>query len=123
MRNRRRFPEDGIRLVWNAELRRHLPEERVPPRHRGQFIPPIPAEWFKAALRLPGEALAVGAIIRFEAAKRHSKQVKFTGQMTEGFGVHRLARMRALNALEAAGLIRMERRRGRSPEITIIERK
>jgi hypothetical protein len=111
-----------IRLVWDAELGKHVPEERVRAFRRGQFIPPIPAEWFNRAARLPGKALIVAAVIRFEAAKRHSTQVKLTGRMTESFGIRRTARLRAVAALEAVGLIRVERRFGSSPVISIIER-
>jgi len=42
--------------------------------------------------------------------------------MTESFGIRTMARFRALAALEAAGLIRVERRFGSSPVISIIER-
>jgi hypothetical protein len=120
---REKHPDDGIRLVWDAAQGKHVPEKKARPRHRGQFIPPISAEWFKAARRLSGEALAVGAIIHMEAAKRRSKQIdKFTGRMTESFGIAQRARQRALDALETAGLVRMGRRRGSSPQITIIER-
>ena len=111
-----------VRLVWDAELRKHVPEERARAFRRGQFIPPIPAEWYNRAARLPGRALAVAAVIRFEAAKRHSTQVKLTGRMTESFGIRTTARFRALAALEAAGLIRVERQFGCSPVISIIER-
>jgi hypothetical protein len=109
-----------IRLAWDAEVRKHVPATGKISR-RGQFIPPIPADWFKAVGILPGKAAVVAAVIRFEAAKRHSSQVKFTGRMTESFGVRHMARQRALDALEAAGLIRIERRRGSSPMITIVD--
>jgi hypothetical protein len=111
-----------IRLVWDAELGKHVLKEGARAFRRGQFIPPIPAEWFNAAGRLPGKALIVAGVIRFEAAKRHSTQVKLTGRMTESFGIRPTTRHRALAALAAAGLIRIERRFGPSPMIRIIER-
>jgi hypothetical protein len=71
---------------------------------------------------LAGKTVVVAAIIRFEAAKRHSTQVKLTGRMTESFGIRPTTRHRAVAALAAAGLIRIERRFGPSPVISIIER-
>jgi len=111
-----------IRLVWDAERGKHVPEEKARAFRQGQFIPPISAEWYNRAARLPGKAVIVATVIRFEAAKRHSTQVKLTGRMTESFGIRQMARLRALAALEAAGLIRVERRFGSSPVISIIER-
>jgi hypothetical protein len=116
---------ETIRLIWDAEIGKHVPDtgkRRLP--RRGQFIPPIPADWFKAAGLLPGKALLVAAIIRFEATKRHSSHVKFTGRMTESFGIGPTSRRRAIAALEAAGLIQIarQRRQGSSPMITILER-
>ena len=112
-----------IRLIWDAEIGKHVREgERSSPVRKGQFIPPIPAGWFRAAGHASGQALFVGAIIRLEAAKRYAKQVKLTGRMTESFGISPTSRRRALAALEAAGLIQIERRHGSSPVVTVIER-
>jgi hypothetical protein len=115
------LPGDGVRLVWTAD-QGFVPQERAPSRHKGKFIPPIPFDWATAAGKLPGKASAVGQAIRFRAALRHQNTVKLTGAMTAAFGVSPTARLRALDALEKAGLIRIERHGRRSPVITIIER-
>jgi hypothetical protein len=108
------------RLVHDAETRTVGPASGKSAQ-RGQFIPPIPTEWFTAAVQLPGKALAVAAIIHFEAAKQHTREIKLTGRMTENFNIRQMARQRAIAALEAAGLILIERKRGSSPMVTIID--
>ena len=91
-----------IRLIWDAEIGKHVWEsERPSPVRRGQFIPPIPAGWFGAAGQAPGQALFVAAIIRMEVTKRHSKQVQLTGRMTRSFGISQPSRQRALDPMSA----------------------
>jgi hypothetical protein len=111
----------ATRLVYDYEAKQFVPAGQELKR-QGGYIPPIAASWFKTAIHLPGKAIAVGAIIHLEAAKRRTREIQLTGRMTSNFGITQMARQRALGALEAAGLIRVHRQFGKSPTVTIIER-
>jgi hypothetical protein len=53
--------------------------------------------------------------------KRH-KGIRLTQHQLEQFGVSRRASYHGLQALERAGLINVDRHRGRSPRVDILER-
>jgi hypothetical protein len=110
-----------FRLVYDHEAQQFVPSAKASKRLQGQFIPTIPLAWFKAAAQLPGKALAVASIIRFEAAKRRSQQIRFTRQMTDTYGIPTTTRRRALLSQEKAGLIRIEQQFAKSPTITVID--
>jgi DNA-binding transcriptional ArsR family regulator len=80
----------------------------------------ISHRWLEAAARLPGKALHVGFAIWYAAELTSSISVPFSNVTGLRFGVDRNAKYRALALLERAGLIRVERRLGRSPVVTII---
>lgn len=79
---------------------------------------PIPWPWLTSAMALPGRALAVGIHVwlwagvlqRFERIPLSLSRMPFP----------RSSGVRGLAALEAAGLLRVERRRGRRPLVTIV---
>lgn len=112
-----------IRLVHDPKTRSFIrPEDAKPHRQRRPFIPAVPKPWFEAAADLPGKALAVGLIIRLEAALRQSQTITLTGAMTKGIDLPPSSRRRALASLEAAGLIRVDRQPRHNPVVTILER-
>jgi hypothetical protein len=88
---------------------------------------PIDWEWLKKAGRLPGKALQVAIILRFwegikwrEGIKQRKTKI-LSNMALKDFEISRYAKKYALKNLEDAGLIRIERHRGRSPIVTIIE--
>lgn len=91
----------------------------------GEFIRgPLPLAWWGRVCRLPGgKTLAVALAIWFLAGLRgRTHDLKLTSAVLKRFGVEdRSAKSRALEALEGAGLIRVERRPGRNPLVTILE--
>jgi DNA-binding transcriptional ArsR family regulator len=101
---------------------REVPTGRAkqPPRHwRGEkFLRgPIPWLWLERAGELPGKALAVGLRVWFAAGCRDSSSVTVNLSRT---GLPRRTAQRGLIALERAGLVAVERRRGRPPVVTIL---
>ena len=105
----------------NNKLRPAVP---MLPRHkRGEtFLKgPVPLGWLAQAACLPGKALHVGVFLWFLAGLKNTCVVLLANGRLSGFGVNRSAKYRALNSLEAAGLVSVQRRRGRSPRVTLLE--
>ena len=82
---------------------------------------PIPLAWLEAAARLPGQALAVGVALWHLAGLRRTQQhLSLSTERLASFGVSRYAKDRALRHLTGAGLVTVDRKRGRSPRVTIV---
>jgi hypothetical protein len=82
---------------------------------------PVPWAWIIAASALPGKALLVGLCIwRLRGATKRESVVLGNADL-EPLGIDRAAKSRALAALERAGLVRLKRRAGGFPEVTILE--
>ncbi len=91
-------------------------------RYTGRFLKgPVPMRDIAAASRLPGKALAVFLAVRHRADLTRSAAVKLPTSLMRELGVSKDAKARALHQLEAAGLVTVERKRGRSPVITITQ--
>ena len=95
-----------------------------PPRHRQgeKFLKgPIPWKWLTEAGKLTGHALHVGIALWHLRFLTRSRTVALSGKLLEELGVSRFAGYRALTALEEAGLVSVQRHRGRNPVVTILE--
>jgi hypothetical protein len=73
-----------------------------------------------SAARLPGKALAVGLAIWFHAGLEKRREVQLAGSTMVAMGINRAAGYRGLAALEKAGLITVERHRGRRARVTLV---
>jgi hypothetical protein len=82
---------------------------------------PIPWPWLMRAAQLPGQAFKVGVAIWHLAGlkKKHTVALSLTS-LYEELAVHRDAARRGLSALEAAGLVSVQRHAGRKPIVTIL---
>jgi hypothetical protein len=96
---------------------------RIPRHQAGEWFVkgPIPGFWIGTAAQLPGKALHVALGIWSEAQMKRSAMIVFSHTAAARFGVKRNAARRALAALEAAGLIIVNRATGRCPRVTITE--
>ena len=91
-------------------------------RRAGRFLKgPILMRDIAVAAKLPGKALAVYLAIRHRIDLTRSAAVKLPARLMFELGVGKDAKARALRQLEAAGLVIVERKRGRSPVITITQ--
>ena len=91
---------------------------------RRQFLKgPVPWPWLCAASRAgTGRSpLAVAVCIRYLAGRASGDTVKLGHKSLEEAGLTRQAAYRGLSALEDAGLVTVERVRGRAPLVTIEE--
>ena len=70
------------------------------------------------AAKLPGKSLHVAMAILYLSGMQREKSFKLSGAALEKLGVGRQATYRALDQLEAAGLIRVRRSSGARPIVT-----
>jgi hypothetical protein len=81
---------------------------------------PGPLTWLECAAGLPGRSVHVALALWHEAARSGSRCVALSNTLCLRFHVERNAKYRALRSLELAGLVAVERRRGRSPRVTLL---
>jgi hypothetical protein len=92
------------------------------PQSGGRFLRgPIPLDWLSRAAALPGRSLHVAMAIWFMAGLKKTAVVPVSNITGHQFGLDRNAKYRALEWLENANLIIVERRAGRAPLVTILE--
>jgi hypothetical protein len=95
-----------------------------PPRHRTreEFLKgPIPLDWLGLADRLPGRTLAVALALWFEIGRKNRRRVSLTRAIFVRLDVKPKAQYHGLRALEGAGLVRVDRRTGKNPTVTILD--
>jgi hypothetical protein len=100
------------------------PPRSKPPRLKsgGRFLRgPIPLDWLSRAAALPGRSLHVAIAVWFMAGLKKTAVVPVSNITGLQFGLDRNAKYRALEWLENASLISVERRAGRAPIVTILE--
>jgi len=104
------------RLSDNSVRRRQGKFKRQTPRFiRG----PIPLAWLSEACGLGGKVGQVVLAIWY-ARGLNGEPVALTATLLGTFGVTTKTGRSVLARLEAAGLVSVERRRGRSPRVTVV---
>jgi len=81
---------------------------------------PIYVSWVSRAARLGVKALLVGLALWYLRGLRRSNSFIVSNLTMREWGVQPDAKARALRALERVGLIRVERRGKRSPQVTLV---
>jgi hypothetical protein len=95
-----------------------------PPHHakgEGFLKGPVPLAWLEAAARLPGRSLHAGLALWYAAGLTRSAVVPLSNISGVRFGLDRNAKYRALEWLEGAGLVKVERKLGRAPVVKILQ--
>ena len=85
------------------------------------FLDPAEIDWLTKAARLPGRSLHLAVLLVCLAKAAKTRQVEFSNSASQQFGLDRNAKYRGLCWLEEAGLVRVERKIGRSPAVTILD--
>jgi hypothetical protein len=117
---------DDNRTRWESKTPERAPRSTrtCGPLFKGRFVQgPIPLDWLQRAARLPGRsplAVALAIFYKFGLQKRAPDPIVVTNVLAEEFGVDRKGKYSALKALEEAGLIRVERRLGKSPRVSLL---
>lgn len=99
-----------------------LGKSHRPPRHRAgeKFLKgPIPLSWLSRALKEGRPALATALVLWYLAGLKRTRIVTPTWRSWQLFDVPPDTGRRGVAALEKAGLILVDRHRGRCPVITI----
>jgi hypothetical protein len=91
-----------------------------PPAHVDRFLRgPIPWRDLEKAAALGGKALALFLAVHHQCALRRSRTVKLPGSLLADLSIGRKAAADALDRLERAGLVTVERRNKSKPIITL----
>ena len=77
--------------------------------------------WLTKAARLRGKSLHLAVLLVYLANAANSRQVELGNSASQQFGLDRNAKYRGLCWLEEAGLVRVQRKIGRSPTVTILD--
>jgi DNA-binding transcriptional ArsR family regulator len=77
------------------------------------------SHWLERAARLPGKSMHLAVLLQLILATEGTRRVVLGNLACQRFGLNRNAKYRALRSLENAGLVAVERMRGRSPIVTI----
>ena len=95
---------------------------RQPARKRGEWFlcGPIPGRWLTAAANLRGRALHVALTVWHEVKLGKNGKARLTHAALARFGVRPKAGREALTKLELADLVKVERRPGCAPVVTIL---
>jgi hypothetical protein len=93
----------------------------LPFKTKGRYVRTIPLEWIERAIALPGKSLAVGVLIWHRKGLELSESTKLPMSHLRKCGMSRWTVHRALDALEGAHLIRVERQAGCLPRVTIVD--
>ena len=89
-------------------------QQRCPP------PPDVHEAWLVEAARLPGKSLHLATVLQSLARAQSTRQVELSNLVCQEFGLTRNAKYRALGWLEEANLVRVARKLGRSPLVTIL---
>jgi hypothetical protein len=113
---------DPKKLAYRREVKQ-LPKAKPPRPGPGEkfLMGPIPWSWLSKAARLKGHALHVGIALWFLAGLKKRGTVTLSSSVLKDLGVSRFSGYRALQALESAGLISVDRHIGRNPVVTILD--
>jgi hypothetical protein len=113
---------DPQKLTYRRGVGR-LPKAKPPrPAPGEKFLKgPIPWSWLSNGSSLKGHALHVGIALWFLAGIKRSQSVALSNSVLQDLGVSRYSGYRALQSLESAGLISVDRHTGRNPVVTILD--
>ena len=113
----------SLRSVERA-AEREADELQPIPRHQNgdRFIRgPIPYEWLRLAQTLDGKAANLAWAIWWLAGMKHSNPIKLTRHVLHDFSISPRTVRRLLTKFESVGLVKVDRHRGRSPYVVLLD--
>ena len=103
------------------ELLSQPPPAIEPPESRPEFIRgPIPIPWVQFAAQLSPAAAYLGVIL-WHVARLRKGSIRLTEALCTKYGIPPRSARRLLRSLESAGLVRVERRRSRAAQVSIVD--
>jgi hypothetical protein len=98
----------------------NITPKKVYEKKKGHFLKgPIPMPWLIVAANLPGKALHVGIALWFWSGIKKSETFILPSNAIKDLGVSRQTCYTHLKAMEKAGLLSIEARKGKKPQITL----
>lgn len=82
---------------------------------------PIDWAWLSQVAKLPGKTLHVCLALHHISELTKSNKIKMQGGILKDLGINRKAYSRAIEKLEEAGLISVDRKPGQTPVVTILD--
>lgn len=114
---------DIDRLRLNSEaIPSHIRDKRGGRKTKPFIMGPIDLGWILGAIGLGGSASNVGILLHYYLGLNRGGAVDVSmKRLARDIDCSRDTVVRAIHALESAGLVSVERRPGRRPRITIVE--
>ena len=109
-------PNDVVKLTWDGTV--FAPG--APRVERGFVLGPLPLHWLLPARALPGKALHVALALWHVYGMTKCPEIAVSNVLMARFSVHRDAKLRAIHALEHAGLVSVSKGKGRSRRVTLL---
>jgi DNA-binding transcriptional ArsR family regulator len=88
---------------------------------RARIRGPLPWRWWYPAVRLPGSAAHVSVALWLRQSEVGRRRFEFSLTGWGELGISRSSVDRGLRSLESAGLVDVQRRRGRDPVVTLLD--
>ena len=82
---------------------------------------PIPYDWLRAALASGGKAGTLSWAMWWLAGMERKNPIKLTRQVLRDFNISPRSARRLLKDFERAGLVEVDRKRGRGPIVTLLK--
>src|SRR5262245_393220 len=111
------FAVDGVPSL--DSLLASLPPSSPSSRRKWGYTPTVPGYAVYRASLLPGKALLVYLLLHMRCKLDRKRTVSLTTVFAGRYGVSPNNKSRALAALEGDGLVRVMRRNGRNPTVTL----
>jgi len=117
--NNESYKEISLDNIWINEKEVETRASRsAKNRRHGRFLKgPIPMVLISAAAKLPGQSLALYLAVHHQTALTGKPMVTLPSGLLDEMGIGRDAKARGLRHLENAGLVVVERLRGRSARV------
>jgi len=112
------FDIDKLRLRANIVVSHRVVEPRKLAKRRTHFVR-LPWVWVEALSGASGQTWQLATHLLYLNWKGKGEPIKLANGMLEIDGISRWSKWRALSELEGRGLVKVERRPGKSPIITL----
>ena len=112
------FDLENLRLPADIVRPRRVVEPHKLEKRRKHFVK-LPWTWAEALSGASGKTWELAVQLLYQHWKGNGAPIKLANGMLENDGIDRFAKWRALKELERRGLVTIERRRARSPLITV----
>jgi hypothetical protein len=115
--------QQSLRTESKSNPTKPRPKTVIPKHQRGEMFVrgPIPFDWLRLALAIGGKAGNLAWAIWWRAGIEQQNPIKLTVRTLRDFHVSPRTARRLLLDFEKAGLLQLDRKRGRGPLVTLLD--